>query len=174
MKKLTFALFVAFGAALLVSCGPKIDTPENLGKSLLEAVSSQDKEAFTELFATKEEVTSFLEEAGKAQMPDSMKSKFEKRKTDILGKFDERVTNKITPSYDNTNENAKKESVNWEKAEFVSFESKEDNDFSIKSTQCKVFFKTETASNFYLKFRAIQIGDKWKLVEMDGFRVKKD
>jgi hypothetical protein len=78
------------------------------------------------------------------------------------------------PSYDKTNEYAQKANVNWEKAEFVSFESKEDNDFLIKTTQCKVFFKTETASNFYLRFRAIQIGDKWKLIEMDGFRVKKD
>jgi hypothetical protein len=173
MKKLTFALFVAFGATMFVSCGPKIDTPENLGKSLLEAMSSQDKEAFTELFATKEDFTSFLEEAVKAQ-PDSMKSKFGEFKTELLGKFDEQVTNKISPGYDKTNESAKKESVNWEKAEFVSFESKEDNDYNMKSVKGKVFFKTETAANLHLKFTAIQIGDKWKIIEMDGLRVKKD
>ena len=174
MKKLTFALFVAFGATLFVSCGPKIDTPENLGKSLLEAMSSQDKEAFTELFATKEDFASFVDEAGKAQMPDSMKNKLGEYKTKMLGVFDEKVTNKITLYFDKTNENAKKENVNWEKAEFVSFESKEEYDGKLKYLAGKVFFKTETASNFYLKFTAIQIGDDWKIVDMDGFRVKKD
>jgi hypothetical protein len=174
MKKLTFALFVAFGATMFVSCGPKIDTPENLGKSLLEAMSSQDKEAFTELFATKEDYTAYLDQAAKSQMPDSIKNKFDEVKTKEISRFDEYVTNQILPSYDKTNEYAQKANVNWEKAEFVSFESKEDNDFNMKRILGKVYFKTDTGSNFYLKFTALQIGDDWKIVDVDGFRVKKD
>ena len=174
MKKLTCALFVAFGATLFVSCGPKIDTPENLGKSLLEAMSSQDKEAYTELFATKEDITKYLDQAATSQMPDSIKNKFEKGKTEEISRLSEQVTNKISPDYDKTNEYAQKANVNWEKAEFVSFESKEDNNFNLKAVSGKVYFKTDTGSNFYLKFQAIQVGEDWKIVDMDGFRVKKD
>ena len=68
MKKLTFALFVAAGAMMFVSCGPKMDTPENVGKSVLEAFQSQDAEKVGDLYVTKEDITALFDEAGKAQM----------------------------------------------------------------------------------------------------------
>jgi hypothetical protein len=166
MKKLTFALFVAFGATMFVSCGPKIDTPENLGKSLLEAVSSQDKEAFTELFISKEEMTTLFETAGKTQMDEAQKTRFEEVKTRSVASFEEVVTKEITTSYDGINEKAKKENINWDKVEFVRIESKEDVDYQIKSVNCKVFFKTDTATDLFVKFSAVQIGDDWKIVNV--------
>jgi hypothetical protein len=167
MKKLTFALFVALGATLLVSCGPKVDTPENLGKSLLEAISSQDKEAFAELFITKEEMTSLFDEASKTQKDESTKKQVEDYKSAMVGSFDDVVTKNMTTSYDRTIEKANKKGIKWDEVEFVRVESKEDNDL-FKSVDCRVYFKTDNSTDLFLVFSAFQIGDEWKIVSSEG------
>jgi hypothetical protein len=174
MKKLTFALFVAFAATMFVSCGPKIDTPENLGKSLIEALSSQDQEDYAELFMTKEEMLSLIDEAGKTQTDEATKSGLEEEKKNVQEKFDERVTQSIKKSYDEINKDATEEKINWEKVEFVSVESKEEtNQFKVKILNARVYFKTENALNFYLDYSALQVDGDWKIVDVDGIRVKK-
>ena len=176
MKKLTFALFVALGASLFVSCGPKVDTPENLGKSLLEAMISQDQQAYADLFITQEEMNALFEEAGKIQMDEAMKSRFEQYKKGMQDRFNQQT---IQASFDEANEDAKKASLNWENVEFVSAESGDgSNEFNINLIGGMVQFKpeksTESNSNFYLRFYAVQIGDEWKIIRMSGLKIKKD
>jgi hypothetical protein len=173
MKKLTFALFVAAGAMMFVSCGPKMDTPENVGKSVLEAFKSQDEEKVGELYVTKEEMTAIFEEAGKTQMDSSAKAMYEGVKKEFVDGFDANMTKAKTESFKGTNEEAKEENINWEKVEFVRVESKEDVDFGMKALNGKVFFKTETGTEFYIRFNALQTGDSWKLVSVNGIGQKK-
>jgi len=167
MKKLTFALFVAFGATLFVSCGPKIDTPENLGKSLLEAFCAQDKEAVAELFMTKEEMVALIEEESKTEMDEARRSGVERVKTDFIARGDEKISKEINESFEDINEKAKRESINWDEVEFVRLESKQDN-WIFKSVKCKVFFKTESLTDLFLVFNASQIFGEWKIIGMEG------
>jgi len=172
MKKLTFALFVAFGATLFASCGPKIDTPENLGKSLIEALSSQDQEAYAKLVITKEEMLSLIDEAAKTQLDESAKMGLEEMKTDVQGSFDEKVAKAIKETYDSINKDAKKENINWEEVEFVSAEITETKDpFNFKAVDININFKTETATNLHLNIDALQVEGEWKIVDMDGLEV---
>jgi hypothetical protein len=173
MKKLTFALFVAFGATMFVSCGPKIDTPDNLGKSLLEALSSQDQEAYADLFMTKEEMMSLMEEAGKTLTEEGEKSRFEAEKKEMEENFDGRVTYEIKLSYFENMYNAEGLRINWGKVEFVSVESREEIDqYKVKRADLKLYFKTENSSYFYLDFSALQVDGDWKIVDLDEIREK--
>ncbi|MFM9422653.1 MAG: hypothetical protein RIR06_1114 [Bacteroidota bacterium] len=173
MKKLTFALFVAAGAMMFVSCGPKMDTPENVGKSVLEAFQSQDAEKVGDLYVTKEDMTALFDEAGKVQMDSMQKAGFEAGKKMMVEGFDMNMAKEKTESFSETNKDAIEANINWEKVEFVRVESKEEMDLGMKTMSGKVFFKTETGTEFYLRFSAVQIEDSWKIVAIRGIGQKK-
>ena len=132
MKKFSFTLISALGVMVLFSCGPKMDTPENVGNSVLEAIKSQDEEKVGKLYITKEEMTEAKTEAGKTQMDSTDKAYYQSVKADFVDSFDLTMSMSKMESYKDTNEEAKVENINWENVEFVRVESKEEKTIGLK------------------------------------------
>jgi len=142
MKKFSFTLIAALGVMVLFSCGPKMDTPENVGNSVL------DEEKVGKLYITKEEMTEAKTEAGKTQMDSTDKAYYQSVKADFVDSFDLTMSISKMESYKDTNEEAKVENINWENVEFVLVESKEETTIGLKELSELSYLKGAMAPFF--------------------------